>query len=342
MVMDSFDAYITRNLPWASLVSTVFIIYPNISCLPWQLDLLNESGYMAFFLYFSYRIFFFWGLIYWLIRYNLRKIPSAQFKERFIRNFIYSLVAYLVFASVSFWISSFGFFTDFRGSTLISQFFTLCTLCTFIGYISMMYSRQREKEQEIERLRFENLQSRCNALANQINPHFFFNSLNGIQSLIRKKNDDHTLMYVHQLSDIFRYLLQSDRKGLVILREELEFIQSFQYVMEVRFANKLAFSINVNQEKKDMLMLPVLSLLPLVDNIVVHNMIDSEHKMLISIYLNDYDELVVSNPVYPKLSQSDTNGTGLKNLENRFSLLMNKQIRVECDEKTFRVYLPLK
>ncbi len=149
-------------------------------------------------------------------------------------------------------------------------------------------------------------------------------------------------MYVHQLSDIFRYILQSDRKGLVSLREELEFMLSFQYVMEVRFANKLTFSVRVEEERKDLLMLPVLSLLPLVDNVVVHNRIDSEHKMEISIVLNEQDELVVSNPVYPKLSAPDTNGTGLANLESRFTLLMNKQIRIESTEETFRVCLPLK
>ena len=190
--------------------------------------------------------------------------------------------------------------------------------------------------------RIENLHSRCDALANQINPHFFFNSLNGVQSLIRKKDDEKTLMYVHKLSDIFRYILQSDKKGLVTLREELEFIQSFRYVMEVRFANKLMFSIRVDEAVQDELTLPVLSLLPLVENVTVHNMIDSEHKMEISISLNEQNELVVSNPMYPKLSPPDTNGTGLKNLESRFALLMNKQIRVECDEETFRVYLPLK
>ena len=161
-------------------------------------------------------------------------------------------------------------------------------------------------------------------------------------TLIRKKDDEKTLMYVHELSDIFRYILQSDKKGLVTLREELEFIQSFRYVMEVRFANKLVFSIRVDEAVQDELTLPVLSLLPLVENVTVHNMIDSEHKMEISIRLNEQNELVVSNPVYPKLSPPDTNGTGLKNLESRFALLMNKQIRVECDEETFRVYLPLK
>ena len=112
--------------------------------------------------------------------------------------------------------------------------------------------------------------------------------------------------------------------------------------MEVRFANKLTFSVRVEEERKDLLMLPVLSLLPLVDNVVVHNRIDSEHKMEISIVLNEQDELVVSNPVYPKLSAPDTNGTGLANLESRFTLLMNKQIRIELTEETFRVCLPLK
>ena len=148
-------------------------------------------------------------------------------------------------------------------------------------------------------------------------------------------------MFVHELSDIFRYILQSDKRGLVTLREELEFIQSFRYVMEVRFANKLVFSIQVDETMQDELTLPVLSLLPLVENVTVHNRIDSEHKMEITIRLNEQKELVVSNPIYPKLSPPDTNGTGLRNLESRFTLLMNRQIRIECDENTFRVYLPL-
>ena len=97
----------------------------------------------------------------------------------------------------------------------------------------------------------------------------------------------------------------------------------------------------LDEVMQDELTLPVLSLLPLVENVTVHNMIDSEHKMEIIIRLNEQKELVVSNPIYPKLSPPDTNGTGLKNLENRFALLMNRQIRIECDENTFRVYLPL-
>ena len=340
--MDTFDTYITRRLSLVGLISTIFITYPNIICSLWEIKFIQDINYAAILAFFVCRFFFFWGLINLLIRYNLQKLPAANFKERLIRNFLFSAVAYIIYASISYAVSLYGIHTDSLGSILIFQFIVTCFLCTFIGFTSMLYSRGREKEQEIERLRIENLQSRCDALANQINPHFFFNSLNGISSLIRKKNDENTLTYVHQLSDIFRYILQSDRKGLVTLREELEFIASFQYVMEVRFANKLIFSIDVDEEQKDRLKLPVLSLLPLAENVVVHNMIDSEHKMEIRIELNEQTELVVSNPVFPKLSTPDTNGIGLKNLENRFTLLMNKQIRITCNDEIFRVYLPLK
>ncbi len=194
---------------------------------------------------------------------------------------------------------------------------------------------------KIEQLKIENLESRYAALTNQINPHFFFNSLNGLSSLVRKKKEENTIAYIDKLSDVFRYILQSEKKGLVTLREELEFMQAFRYMMEVRFANKLVINIGVEEDKMD-LKVPVLTLLPLVDNVVVHNTIDSEHKMVVTIQLNEQFELMVSNPVFPKLTLPDTNGTGLKNLENRFSLLMNKKIRIENDGTTFCVFLPLK
>lgn len=338
--MDSFDKYITRRLPLVSLISAIFIIYPNIACLPWEMKYVGEPDHTGFFVFFIYRFLFFWGLISLLIWYNSKKMPTALFKERLIRNFLLSFVAYLVYASISYGVASLGIRTDFLGSILIFQFCVTCFLCTFIGYISMLYSRQREKEQEIEQLKIESLQSRCDALRNQINPHFFFNSLNGLTALIRKKNDETTLTYVNKLSDVFRYILQSDKKGMVTLEEELEFVHAFRYMMEVRFANKLEFRIDVDREMLSH-KLPVLSILPLIDNVVVHNMIDSEHKMVVTIGFNEQGELVVSNPVYPKLSPPETNGTGIKNLKNRFQLLMNKHIRIKEEEKMFSVYLPL-
>ena len=339
-MMNNSNSYIPRRLPLVAAVCTLCITYPNIVWIPWNLERLAEGEEAGFWVFFAFRMAWFYGLFHFQLRYNLRRIGNVSFVRRFARNFLYTLAWCTVFVGLSYGLPLLGVQTGYVGNILLFQFFVACLLCAFIGYISVLYDSRREQEQEIERLKIERLQSRCDALVNQINPHFFFNSLNGIQSLVRKGNDDDTLSYVSQLSDIFRYILQSDRKGLVSLDEELAFIRAFRHVMEVRFKGKLAFAIDV-PAKKRRLQLPVLSLLPLVENVTVHNMIDSDHRMNISIRLNDCDELEISNPVYPKMTPPDTNGTGLQNLRNRFELMMHKEIRVETDGATFCVTLPL-
>ncbi|MDD4590518.1 MAG: histidine kinase [Parabacteroides sp.] len=365
-----YDISNKGKLFFISLIGALFISYPNIAWIPWDLKFRVHNYYVAYFVYLAFRFLFFWAMLTFMLWNDFRKCNLSSFFSRLVHNVLITIVSYVAYVVCTYlfmtlsiaviqhnfdidlgWRMICPFFrhgkhleyfpVDCFGSILIFQLFTACALSTFIGHVAMLVKQKSEKEQEIETLRNENLQSRCEALANQINPHFFFNSLNGISALIRKKDEDRTVEYVNKLSDIFRYILQNDKHALVPLSEELGFIEAFKYVMEVRFANKLIYIIDVPDNKKE-LQLPVLSLLPLVDNVVVHNVIDSEHKMTIKIKLNEVDELVVSNPIYPKLIQPETNGTGLKNLEGRFNLLMGKQIRIESDEVTFSVYLPLK
>jgi sensor histidine kinase YesM len=320
------------------MLGAVFITYPNIASLPWELSFLDESKHSSHILFFIARYIFFSVLIWILIRYNLYKIKTPLFQKRLLYTFLIAAVAYLIYIGISFLIR---FKSDCFTGTLLFQFFVAWIFCTFAGYVSVLSSEKRRKEQEIEQLKIENLQSQCDALANQINPHFFFNSLNSLAALVRKNDNKNTLLFLNKLSDVFRYTLQSDKKSLVTLKEELDFMQAFRYMLEVRFANKLVFDIDINQESME-LKLPVLSLLPVIDNIVVHNTIDSEHIMTITIRINEQAELVVSNPIYPKLTPPDTNGTGIRNLENRFSLLMDKQVRIENNTKIFRIFMPLK
>jgi hypothetical protein len=337
--MNLLNKYTTPSkLILISLACAIFTIWPNLACISWDLSHMPEPEHQPYLIFFVYRFLFFSLLIWLLLIYNLKKTDLLVFKTRLIHSIVIAGVAYLIYVGISF-LS--GYKADCFTSTLLFQFFVVCIVCTFIGHVSLLYTVQGRKEQEIEHLKTENLQSRCEALANQINPHFFFNSLNGLTALIRKKNDDSTLLYVNKLSDVFRYILQSEKKGLVTLEEELKFVEAFRYMMEIRFANKLGFDIRVNNEWMN-LKLPVLSLLPVIDNIIVHNIIDSEHRMVVTITSNDKSELVVSNPLFPKPSAPDSNGTGLINLENRYSLLMNLTIRIENDGKIFIVYLPLK
>jgi len=320
-----------------SLVAAFFIMYPDVTWLPFQLEGRADAGWIQPITFFILRYACLAGLCFILVKCNLQHAAFTSFKRRLTYSSLIALTGFAVYGGVCFLI--FKWVTHY-GSLVLFQFFMVALLSSLFGYIVNLYNEKRHREQQIEELTIKNLQSRYDALTNQINPHFFFNSLNGLTSLIRKKNDDMTLTYVNKLSDVFRYILQGDKKGLIMLGEELDFVQAFRYMMEVRFANKLLYVIDIEQDLLGY-SLPVLSLLPLLDNIVVHNSIDSDNKMVVRIAINEQHELVVSNPVYPKLSVPVTNGTGLQNLESRFNLLMGKSIRVEDDGKMFTVYLPL-
>lgn len=328
--------------PWQlliiSMVSAIFVIYPDITWLPFDLRGLEGADKIQRIAFLLTRYVFLAGLVFLLIKYNLQYLTTSSFKKRLGLNSLITIIAFAIYGGISFMI-----FVRVKhyGSLVLFQFFVVSVLSTLMGHITMLYLDKRKKEQEIEELTIKNLQSSYDALTNQINPHFFFNSLNGLSSLIRKKDDEITLTYLNELSDVFRYILQSNKKGLVSLADELSFVDSFRYMMEVRFANKLEYNIDVDDSMLAS-RLPVLSILPLLDNVVVHNMIDSDHKMVIDIRLNEQNELVVSNPIYPKLVSPTTNGTGLKNLESRFQLLMGNSIRVLDDGNTFTVFLPLK
>jgi len=321
----------------ASLVCTVFVSYPNLLFLSWEWDCVPTSERGCYIDNTLTRFLLFWILSAGMLFCNQRWLKSTQLKGRILPNVVLTVVAYAIYKSITALICS-GF--DGRPIILTFQFFVLGMMGLLLGFTDYLSIIHQKKEEELQQLKIESLESRCTALTNQINPHFFFNSLGGISSLVRKKDDKLTICYIDHLSDIFRYILQSERKGLVPLEEELEFARSFCEVMEVRYAGKLDVCIDVPDDCMN-LKIPVLALLPLIENVTVHNMIDSEHRMRVDIIMNNEKELMVINPLFPKQYKPDTHGTGLNNLEKRFSLLMNRQIRVERTDQEFKVILPL-
>ncbi|MCD7975783.1 MAG: histidine kinase [Tannerellaceae bacterium] len=118
--------------------------------------------------------------------------------------------------------------------------FVWITIILLVLLMRMLYSRQ-QMLLEFEQLKTEKLQTSYNALMGQINPHFFFNSLNGLNSLIRGDEKEKTLAYLDELSNVFRYILQSNKKELVTLGEELQFVKAYTYLLSVRYEGKLFF-----------------------------------------------------------------------------------------------------
>ena len=218
--------------------------------------------------------------------------------------------------------------------------------CTFTLAVSFLYSyiytlifQRQNILLENEQLKSENLTTRYDMLVSQINPHFFFNSLNSLSTLVRENDTQTALTYIDQLSYTFRYILQNSQNTEVPLKEELQSLEAYSYQFKIRYADKLFFDIDIDEEYLDYTM-PPLALQPLIDNAVKHNSITSRHPMHISIRTED-GHLVVSNPKSPLVEPAPGTGIGLKNLDSRWELVTGENIAIIDTNESFTVKLPL-
>lgn len=222
---------------------------------------------------------------------------------------------------------------------IIEHIFILLTVLLTMLLLHL-FDKKQEMKLEYEKIKVKQLQSSYNALMGQINPHFFFNTLNGLNSLIRAGEQEKTLEYLEGLSNVFRYILQSNHKTLVSLDEELQFVKAYTYLLGVRYEHKLFFSIQVEEtylRKK----LPILSLLPLIENAVKHNVISKRHPLQIQIYTKSDNWLVILNSIRPKMEETVGHGIGLKNLRERYRMLTGRNIQIANANGCFEVFLPL-
>jgi LytS/YehU family sensor histidine kinase len=207
---------------------------------------------------------------------------------------------------------------------------------------SCIYSLMQQREKivvENERLKTENLAARYNMLMGQINPHFFFNSLNSLSMLVREQDSDRALEYIDQLSYTFRYIIQNGQSGMTTLREEMEFAEAYAYLFKIRYEDKLFFDIDITEEYMSWT-LPALSLQPLIGNAVKHNTITSKNPMRVVIRVVD-GVLEVENKKIKKLETEPSTGIGLKNLRSRWQIVANRDIEVIDEAERFLVRLPL-
>lgn len=208
------------------------------------------------------------------------------------------------------------------------------------GKIFQLIMFQQRMTIENERLKTENMRSRYDVLINQMNPHFFFNSLNSLSSLVREDKNTDALNYIDRLSDTFRYIMQGGGNTITTLREELQFIESYKYLLEIRYEGKLFIDINVPPNDMDR-KLPALTLQPLIENAVKHNTITRSNPLNVTIS-SDGINVFVSNPLQPKIDDSERGtGIGLKNIASRYRLLTECDITIINDSKSFTVRLPL-
>ena len=220
----------------------------------------------------------------------------------------------------------------------------LCFMLTMVILYSRIYSlinREQRMLLENEMLRNENLTTKYNMLASQINPHFLFNSLSSLSMLVREKNEERALNYIDQLAYTFRYLSQNGANStFVTLREEMQFAESYCYLFKIRYSEKINFDFNIEEQYLDY-NIPPISLQPLIGNTVKHNTISSKQLFTVRIYTEE-GYLIVANEKRPMLEPNPGTGVGLSNLNSRYQLLLNRDIEIIDNDKEFVVRLPLK
>lgn len=191
---------------------------------------------------------------------------------------------------------------------------------------------------ENEQLKTENLLVQLTSLKNQLNPHFLFNSLNTLSWLINEDKEK-SQQYLQKLSQVLRYSLSMQEQSLVSLKEELMLIDSYIFLLQMRFGDNLVVEKNIEEVSE--FKIPPLSLQLLIENAIKHNVISKASPLNIMIDASKNNQrLTVKNSLNLK-QNSEGIGIGLVNLSERFKILANKEIEIERNEKEFKVILPL-
>lgn len=217
-------------------------------------------------------------------------------------------------------------------------YFVLLVILIAISRILRDQIIHRQDLMEKELLKQQSLKNELEALKNQINPHFLFNSLNSLNSLVRDNKAATT--FVNKLSFMYRYILQNGSQDLVTLAEELKFLESYLYLIKTRYRDRFSIAITIAANWRHH-RLPALGLQLLVENAVKHNEISQTHPLHVEVFIED-NTVVVQNTIRPRTTFVDSSGHGLINLNKRYKMLMQTAIKISDKDGMFQVKLPLK
>lgn len=215
---------------------------------------------------------------------------------------------------------------------------TISVVITAIFYtIYYIKSKQDTKVKE-QKVIAGTASAKFDALKNQLDPHFLFNSLNVLTSLI-EENPDKAQQFTTSLSKVYRYVLEQKNKELVTVDEELKFARTYMSLLKNRFEDSIVFEIPEQANNPESKVVP-LSLQLLLENAVKHNVVTSSKPLHIKIYETN-GNLVVENNLQPKQILKKSSGVGLANIRQRYQLLTNKQVIINQKANSFAVAIPM-
>jgi two-component system LytT family sensor kinase len=289
--------------------------------------------------------FIFSTLCWFIILFSATKYKVAKFKNRvwyslalitivILTSLIYDTL-FTNFTSNSFQITEIK--NDKKIYIIILRGLVTSGLYFFIIIYLKIFEEKQKALMEIEYLKQAQLQANITSLKEQLSPHFLFNTLNTLTTIT---NDENVKEYVVELANVYRYVLQYQNKDLVTLKQEIDFVISYLFILKTRMENAIKIDIDIN-ENVYQTKIPPLTIQILVENIIKHNIAATYKPLYLKIYDTNDRELIVQNNYQPKTMVATSTGIGLDNIAKRYNLLFQKEIEIIQSNGCFKVKLPI-
>lgn len=216
--------------------------------------------------------------------------------------------------------------------------FTISVIITTIFYLLYYYKQKQDNRVKEQKIIAGTASAKFDALKNQLDPHFLFNSLNVLTSLI-EENPEAATRFTTALSKVYRYVLEQKNKELVTIEEELKFASLYMSLLKMRFEDSIVFTIPETLNQPDGKVVP-LSLQLILENAVKHNQVTPSKKLYITI-TEDNGRLMVSNNIQEKQTLKASSGVGLKNIKQRYALLTSEMVSIDHTPDVFKIAIPI-
>lgn len=340
-----FDKLI-KEIPRAIILSiTVFLVLLVIKLITGITIQLNEYllvnfGYTMLYgltLYFANAYLF----IYLDDVFKVERFTKSRIIIGFLGSFVISVFAIFLLRIVEdVLIEGERFEVFIQNETLANYVVTIIItfFVTLAFHAFFFYKAFQENKVNQQKIIAGNASAQFESLKNQIDPHFLFNSLNVLSSLI-EENPIAAQKFTTSLSKVYRYVLEQKDKELVSVAEELKFAKTYMNLLKMRFENSITFEIPEGFDNEEAKVVP-LSLQLLLENCIKHNIVSEAKPLHVKISIEN-NQLVVTNNMQKKEVLSDRKGVGLQNIVNRYAILTKRTVLVEENEQEFKIFLPI-
>ncbi|PIB36901.1 hypothetical protein BFP72_16565 [Reichenbachiella sp. 5M10] len=285
-----------------------------------------------------------WNGVFMIIKWMRRRFDAVnQTAKRLILTFLYSALFLTIgsnMISVSLGLCSISnlqspeFFFRHLHLNFISAF-----MIASIYEATYFFQKWKESVVQNEALKSQQIRTQYGVLQNQMSPHFLFNSLNTLTALI-SEDQNIAIDYTQTLSEVYRYILQNKERELVRLEEEIEFCESYVFLLKKRFPENFHVDIHVGPSHQQLYIAP-LTIQMLIENAIKHNTVSKNHPLSVSVQIDEANHVIVSNTLQRKTSLEKSTKLGLDNIQKRYALLGKRKIDISHDANYFTVKVPL-